>query len=616
MWETTPSGLLYPAELAYRPTRWLLPDRDNPSVFRLQDDADPVWGVPLWPGKWIVHVARARSRYPAMSGLGPTIMWGYLFKRYGLTGWVSYVEKYGSPFRMGKYPRGTPQPDIDALGEQLENLGTDAWAAFPDDMGIDLKSDGGVRTGGDVYERLIDYLDRQVSKLVLGQTLTTEAGATGTQALGTVHNEVRRDIRDGDAAELAGTLTRDLVEVMYRANFGAGAVPQWVFHTEPPTDTKAQAEAQEARARVLAAARALGVTLSVEQVRRDLDVQPPEGDQDALATAVPAVPTLAGAWVGGVWSAFAGAEPVPMARLETLIAISTQDLRSAWSAVMDQVRMGVAGAADAAELRARIVDVLRTIDLDPYTTTLTTSTLRAEALGRIAVRPRDEQVALPRTSPIADVESWATATGMTPEAWRARVVEHQQRAQDTTRYAMLRSLQDVLARVDAAPAGGEQETLGAAIDSEMVSPQRTDAVVDAAASVAHGDGQLAAVRATGGTLYLRYNTQRDDRVRPAHRAMEGRVYAATDTIWQTWRPPNGYGCRCYLTVHTADEVRAAGWQVATAVATVDGEPARPDGGWGVDTKAYDWSTFPTEWKAELDKAKADREAARSARGTP
>ncbi len=44
----------------------------------------------------------------------------------------------------------------------------------------------------------------------------------------------------------------------------------------------------------------------------------------------------------------------------------------------------------------------------------------------------------------------------------------------------------------------------------------------------------------------RYNAILDDRTRPAHAVMEGRMYPKSHPIWQTWMPPNGYNCRCTI----------------------------------------------------------------------
>lgn len=44
--------------------------------------------------------------------------------------------------------------------------------------------------------------------------------------------------------------------------------------------------------------------------------------------------------------------------------------------------------------------------------------------------------------------------------------------------------------------------------------------------------------------YWQYRTVGDNRVRPAHRAMNGKIFPANSPVWQKWFPPNGYRCRC------------------------------------------------------------------------
>lgn len=44
--------------------------------------------------------------------------------------------------------------------------------------------------------------------------------------------------------------------------------------------------------------------------------------------------------------------------------------------------------------------------------------------------------------------------------------------------------------------------------------------------------------------YWEYMTQGDAQVRPAHAALDGKVFEAADPIWDRIYPPNGWGCRC------------------------------------------------------------------------
>lgn len=61
--------------------------------------------------------------------------------------------------------------------------------------------------------------------------------------------------------------------------------------------------------------------------------------------------------------------------------------------------------------------------------------------------------------------------------------------------------------------------------------------------------------------YWQYQTAGDGDVRPAHAAMEGRVYRCDDPIWDVWYPPNGFRCRCIVASLTEEQVRREGLMV-------------------------------------------------------
>lgn len=55
--------------------------------------------------------------------------------------------------------------------------------------------------------------------------------------------------------------------------------------------------------------------------------------------------------------------------------------------------------------------------------------------------------------------------------------------------------------------------------------------------------------------YWQYQTAGDGNVRPAHAAMENRVYRWDDPVWDIWYPPNGFRCRCMVVSLTEAQVR-------------------------------------------------------------
>jgi phage gp29-like protein len=149
--------------------------------------------------------------------------WAFLFSNYAIKDWVTFAEAYGQPLRVGKYDVSATPQDIETLLMALRSLGTDAAAAIPKNMEIDFVDAGNKTASVDIYARLTEYFDKQTSKIVLGQTLSTNTGGSdggGAYALGKVHNEVREDILDADVQQLEATLSRDYVKPVVDLNLG------------------------------------------------------------------------------------------------------------------------------------------------------------------------------------------------------------------------------------------------------------------------------------------------------------------------------------------------------------------------------------------------------------
>ncbi len=179
--------------------------------------------APLAPFKFVTHVAKAKAGLPIRGGLARAAGWAYLFKNYVLKDWVTFTEIFGQPLRVGKYHPGATEQDKQTLLSAVANIGTDAAAIIPESMLIEFTE---ARQGGssELYMSFCEYLDRQVSKAVLGQTLTTELPTGGgSLAAAEVHDAVRRDILTSDARRLAATLNRDLVKPIVDLNLGPRA---------------------------------------------------------------------------------------------------------------------------------------------------------------------------------------------------------------------------------------------------------------------------------------------------------------------------------------------------------------------------------------------------------
>lgn len=203
-----------------RDQRFFQFDRDTGRELRLLDETDMVDGIPLTPYKFIVHLPRIRSGLPIRGGLARLAAVGYMCKAWTWKDWMGFADIFGMPMRVGRYGPGASKDDIATLMSAVANLGSDAAAVIPDSMRIDFTQAANVTGAGDFFKGLAEWWDKQVSKAVVGQTMSTDDGSSQAQA--TIHTEVRLDLLHADAKAESNTLNRYFVRPWCDLNFTPG----------------------------------------------------------------------------------------------------------------------------------------------------------------------------------------------------------------------------------------------------------------------------------------------------------------------------------------------------------------------------------------------------------
>ena len=156
----------------------------------------------------------------------------YLGKNLTLKDWLAFAEIFGMPVRIARYEPTATEHEKREMLEMLEALGSNAGGIFSRAVDVQL-IEANRGSAGPPYERLVNFLNREISKAWLGQTLTTETpGTKGTFSASQVHEEVRKDIRADDLRKEARTVRRDILGPMTRIQFGPD-VPVPFFRRKP-----------------------------------------------------------------------------------------------------------------------------------------------------------------------------------------------------------------------------------------------------------------------------------------------------------------------------------------------------------------------------------------------
>lgn len=138
-----------------------------------------------------------------------------LYKRNSLADWAQFSEVFGMPMREYTYDGNDPEAR-DKILNDIYDQGSLAIIIHPEGSNVKFVDSPNKSGSVEVYERIIVRCNNEMSKLILGNTLSTEAGDNGTQALATVQQEGEDYIRKQDRKRLLNILNYELTDYFAR----------------------------------------------------------------------------------------------------------------------------------------------------------------------------------------------------------------------------------------------------------------------------------------------------------------------------------------------------------------------------------------------------------------
>lgn len=150
-------------------------------------------------------------------------------KKNALAFWDTFAEIFGMPMRIA---RTTTRDDkeLAKMEKMMSEMGTEGWGIFQEGTNIEVVES----TKGDafnVYDRRIDRANSELSKLVIGQTMTIEDGSSLSQS--ETHLEVFQNIIEADCDTIRDMVNNQLLPIMVRHGFPlAGIHFDWDYSVD------------------------------------------------------------------------------------------------------------------------------------------------------------------------------------------------------------------------------------------------------------------------------------------------------------------------------------------------------------------------------------------------
>ena len=187
----------------------------------------------LYPAKfWVFQYGGTHSDMPDGLGLAHYLYWPVTFKRQGIRFWLYALEKYGTNIPVAYYPAGITDEEREKLAKALVRLKHNSAVSIPEGTKLEFLSGS---SGIDNYEKLVQWADEAIAKVILTNTMTVEQGSSRAQAQ--VHEHKANSIIDSDNDLLCESFNRSVMRWWTWFNFDTNTPPPQIWRVKMSADT-------------------------------------------------------------------------------------------------------------------------------------------------------------------------------------------------------------------------------------------------------------------------------------------------------------------------------------------------------------------------------------------
>lgn len=194
-------------------------------------------------------------------------------KRQTTGDWAQYAQLFGMPIREYTYD-GSDWETMAALKEEAEAQGSNGVYFHTSDTAMHLVDTANRSGSSELYDKLMQKCDEQISILILGNTLTTAVGDSGSRALGDVQKSEEEAILAEDRGYVLDVLNYEMSDIF--AALGINTTGgEWVYAEKEKIDRQQQAD-------IVVKMNSLGLPISDDYLYDTFGIDKPDNYEEIL----------------------------------------------------------------------------------------------------------------------------------------------------------------------------------------------------------------------------------------------------------------------------------------------------------------------------------------------
>lgn len=191
---------------------------------------------PIDLNRYVIHRGHALSSPDRYGGPMRTIFFLALLSAMGTTWWARYLERFGSPFIVGRVDSEDDR-DRRILEAAISYANQIGGMVISNASQVELKEAAG--SAGDGFEKFKAHCRAEISRIILGQTLSSITSNTGMgDGTADLQGEVRQDVRKFDSRTTGARVRTDIVAQWLSLNGYTGRAPTITFTGDTTEEIK------------------------------------------------------------------------------------------------------------------------------------------------------------------------------------------------------------------------------------------------------------------------------------------------------------------------------------------------------------------------------------------